>query len=304
MPRNYPLMIGLLLVTLFFLVGVFGSWVAPHDPAHRFTDVIQANDRTYIPSVTPIPPLVLDFFPLGTDHVGRDLLTRLLWAVRPTLITCFGVVLARLLIGLPLGIVAGWFRGRPAGRGIQILSSALIAIPPLILAIALIALSPGRPLAIFILVLGLIGWTDIATFYQNQTEILKKQGFVESAYALGSSTPGILWRHILPQFWTTLPTILAFELSATLLLMAELGFLGLFIGDGLIVYGADPNSAGVIAIGRTSDFPELGQMLSDFTRKMFQSPWEMVMSATTIFLMVFGFNMLGDGLRRRKRVLG
>lgn len=297
--RNHLLQIGLILSLFFVGIAIFGSQLAPYDPTQRFTDVINADGQTYIPSVRPIAPLVLDLFPLGTDTVGRDLLSRLLWAVRPTLITCLSVVLARLLIGLPLGIAAGWLRGHWVGNMINLLTTTLIAIPTLILALALIALSPDRSLAIFVVVLGLIGWTDIATFYQNQTAVLRQQGFVESAFALGSSHAAVLWRHVLPQFWSTLPTILAFELSAVLLLLAELGFLGLFIGNGLIVYAADPNSSGVLAVGLTADFPELGQMLSDFTRKMFQAPWEMVLAATAIFLQVMAFNLLGEGLRRR-----
>lgn len=299
MSRNQPLAIGLALSLFFLLIALFGATLAPRDPVHRYTDVINANGRTYIPSVNPIPPFVLDLFPLGTDHVGRDLLSRVMWAVRPTLITSFGVVLARLLIGLPLGVLAGWYRGQVIGSLISFLTSILVAVPILILALALISLSEDRPLSTFILVLGMIGWTDIATFYQNQTAILRRQGFIESAFALGSGTRAIIWRHILPQFWSTLPTIIVFELSAALLLMAELGFLGLFVGNGLIVYQADPFSSGVIATGLTAETPELGQMLSDFTRKMFQSPWEMVVAALIIFLMIFGFNMLGEGLRRR-----
>lgn len=298
-PRNTPLRIGVILTIIFILIAIFGSTLAPQDPTRRFTDVIKANDETYIPSVRPIAPLVLDLFPLGTDHVGRDLFSRLLWAVRPTLITCIGVVLARLLIGLPLGVFTGWLQNHWVSRLINVLTSTLISIPPLILALALIALNGERSLWVFIVVLGFIGWTDIAMFYQNQTAILRRQGFVESSFALGSSHLAVLWRHILPQFWSTLPTLLSFELSAVLLLMAELGFLGLFIGNGLIVYAADPNSAGVIAVGVTSEVPELGQMLSDFSSKMFKAPWEMVLAALAIFLQVFAFNMLGEGLRRR-----
>lgn len=299
MKRNYSLIIGLSLTLLFLLIAIVGSTIAPYDPTQRFTDIIRVDGNTYIPSVRPIAPFVLDMFPLGTDHVGRDLLSRLLWAVRPTMITCVAVVLARLLIGLPLGVLSGWLTDQFWGSAIKIITSVLISIPSLILALALIALSEERSLWVFILVLGLIGWPDFAMFYQNQTATLRQQGFVESSFALGSSHLAVLWRHILPQFWSTLPTLLAFELSAVLLLMAELGFLGIFLGNGLIVYGADPNSPAFVAIGLTSDIPELGQMLSDFTRKMFQAPWEMVLAAAAIFLQVFAFNMLGEGLRRR-----
>lgn len=300
--RNTPLLIGLILSAISLGVAIFGPRLAPQDPLQRFAEVIKVGETYYIPSVTPVPPFTLDIFPLGTDNAGRDVFSRLLWAVRPTLFTCFGVMLARLLIGVPLGLLGGWFKGRWIERLIELLISALIAIPTLMLGVALIALSEERPISIFILVLSLIGWTDVAQFVKNQVEVVRQADYIESSRALGASTWMILRRHVFPQLWPTLPIIIAFELSAVLLLMAELGFLGFYIGNGFIIYGADPNSPAVIATGITADTPELGQMLSDFWSKIFEAPWEMVMAASAIFLQVFAFNMLGEGLRRRMDV--
>jgi ABC-type dipeptide/oligopeptide/nickel transport system permease subunit len=252
---------SLLVILIFLFLALFGSRLAPLDPLQKFSDQIKVGDKLYFPTIRPVPPGELEMFPLGTDNVGRDILSRFLWGVRPTLIVCFLVVLLRLAIGLLFGLLTGWFQEFWLTRIIHSLMNILLALPILIVALALIALSEERPLYIFILVLGGIGWADIAAFYRANTLLLKKQGFVESAVALGASNLQILRWHILPQFWSTLPTIISFELSGALLLMAELGFLGIFIGNGLIVYGADPNSSRMIAQGLTAESPELGQML-------------------------------------------
>lgn len=297
--HNYPLTIGLLLTALSLFIALFGPSLAPQDPMKRFADVIRVGDQIIIPSVRPVPPFAVNEFIFGTDNAGRDVLSRILWAVRPTLITCFAVTLARLLLGVPLGLIAGWYNNRWVDQLINLIISILIAIPTLMLAIALIALSDEKPLYIFITVLAIIGWTDIAIFVKNQTLTVKQAAFIESSRALGSSNAMILRRHVFPQLWPSLPILIAFELSAVLLIMAELGFLGFFVGDGFVIYGADPNSSGVIATGLTASLPELGQMLSDFWSKIFQAPWEMVFAAAAIFMQVFAFNMLGEGLRRR-----
>lgn len=300
--KNMPLLMGFFLSVLTLFVAIFGSRLAPLDPLKQFTDVMRVGERIFIPSVNPVPPFTLPMFPLGTDDIGRDILSRVLTAVRPTLITCAIVTLMRFLIGVPLGLLAGWYSGRWIERLLGLLTSLLISVPTLLLAVAIIALSPARPLAIFILVLAIIGWTDIAQFVQTQTQTIRQADYIESARALGAHTPHILRRHVFPQLWPTLPILIAFELSAVLLLMAELGFLGFYIGNGTVIFAADPNSAGVMAVGLTAETPELAQMLSSFWAKIFRAPWEMVTAATAIFIQVFAFNLLGEGLRRHMDV--
>lgn len=298
--NNLPLIIGVVLTVLFIFVAVAGPMLAPIDPMERFSDVIRDSEgNIYIPSVRPLPPFTLNMFPLGTDNAGRDILSRLLWAVRPTLVACTAVVLGRLLVAVPLGLIVGWFHGSWLDRLTDSLISIIVAIPQLLLAIALIALNEDKELSLFIFVLTIIGWPDMMQYVRNQTLVTRKAEFIESAHAIGAGPVAIMRRHIFPQLWPALPSLIAFELSAVLLVFAELGFLGFFIGNGYVIFGADPNSPGVIATGLTAGTPELGQMLSDFWAKIFESPWEMVSAATVIFLMIFGFNMLGEGLRRQ-----
>jgi peptide/nickel transport system permease protein len=300
---NYPLLAGGLIISFFLVVALIGPWFAPEDPFRRFSEIIFAEDGTmYAPSVQPLPPFTLEQFPLGTDNAGRDIFSRLLWGVRPTLLAVTAVVFGRLLLAIPLGLLAGWFHNTWFDRALSGFTSLMIAIPQLILAMALIALSVERELWVFILVMTIIGWPDMMQYIRTQTLLTSQAQYIETARALGTSTPSILRRHVFPQLWPVLPVLVTFEMSAVLLLLAELGFLGFFIGNGYVLFRADPNSMGFIPSGLTADTPELGQMLSDFWAKIFVSPWEMVSAATVIFLLVFGFNLLGEGLRRRMGV--
>ncbi|HEX6386297.1 MAG TPA: ABC transporter permease [Anaerolineae bacterium] len=296
--RNYPLHIGLLLAFAFILIAVFGPSLAPLDPLERFNDPIFIGDDVYIPSVTPVPPFTLDMFPLGTDNAGRDLLSRLLWAVRPTFLLALVIVLVRVVVGITLGLAAGWYRG-VVERFIDILVSAALSIPILLFALAVILFMGERTLSALVLALTATGWASTAVFVKNRTLVTMQAPYIEGARAVGVRPHGILSRYILPQLWPALPALIAFELSSAVLLVAELGFLGMFIGDAFVLMAADPSSAGTMPIGLTASLAELGQMLSDFWSKMIRSPWEVVAVGITIFLLIFAFNMLGEGLRRQ-----
>ncbi|HXV99952.1 MAG TPA: hypothetical protein VEC93_16155, partial [Anaerolineae bacterium] len=134
---------------------------------------------------------------------------------------------------------------------------------------------------------------------KNSTLVIKQSPYIEGAKAVGVRPFGILRGYVLPQLWPALPALIAFELAATLLVIAELGFLGMFIGEAFVRMSEDPSSSGLIAVGLTAGFPELAQMLSDFWNKMLLTPWEVAFIGITIFLNIFAFNMLGEGLRRQ-----
>ena len=205
-------------------------------------------------AAAPSPPLASAEFPLGTDNAGRDLLTRLLFAVRPTLILCFVIATLRIVIGLFLGLWAGWFGGK-AERVIDTLTGASLAIPILIFALAIISFLGERTLWTFVVALVATGWANTAVFVKNSTLLTKQSPYIEGARAVGVRPFGILRRYIMPQLWPTLPAQIAFELSATLLVVAELGFLGMFIGEAFVRITEDPNSAGTIPVGLTASFP-------------------------------------------------
>jgi ABC-type dipeptide/oligopeptide/nickel transport system permease subunit len=299
--RNIPLGIGLILASLFLLLAIFGPTLAPLDPMEVYNDPIFVGEEVFIPSIMPLRPFQLPQFPLGTDNAGRDLLSRLLHAIRPTLILCLIIVTLRLITGISLGLLSGWYQGL-LERIIDLFISASLSIPILIFALAFLAFMGERELPQFMIALTLTGWANIAIFIKNRTHATLQATYIEGARAVGVKPIGILWRYILPQLWPVLPAIIAFELSAVLLLVAELGFLGMFIGNAFVQMAADPNSPAEIAVGLTASYPELGQMLSDFWSKMIRTPWEMVVVGLAIFLQVFTFNLLGEGLRRKMDV--
>lgn len=298
--RNYPLWIGLILTGLFLLVAVFGPRLAPHDPVAVITDVFRIGDRAYIPSVQPVPPLTVDQFVLGTDIGGRDLFSRLLWAVRPTLILCFIIAALRIALGVGLGLAAGWFGGA-ISRGIEMLIDVSLAVPILLFALAVISFIGDHELRTFIVALVTTGWASTAVFVRNSTLLIKKEPYIDGARALGASPGRILGRHVLPQLWPALPALISFELAATLLVIGELGFLGLFIGEAFVIMGTS-GDINETAIGLTANYPELAQMMSNFWSKMIRTPWEVVFVGLAVFLLIFAFNMLGEGLRRQMDV--
>ncbi|MCA9933774.1 MAG: ABC transporter permease [Ardenticatenaceae bacterium] len=295
--RNYPLYIGFVLSAFFVLVALVGPSLAPQDPLEQFNDVLFIGDRSYIPSRNPIPPFRLEMFPLGTDNAGRDLLSRLLNAVRPTLILSVTIVVVRLLIGTSLGLLAGWYQR--AERLIDTLVGISLSVPILLFALAAISFIGHKTLPTFILALTVTGWANTAVFVKNSTRTTMQAPYIEGARAVGVKPLGILRYYILPQLWTALPALLAFELGAVILVIAELGFLGIFIGEAYVIIGESANTAGTVALGLTAGTAELAQMLSDFWSKMIHSPWEVVFVALAIFLQIFAFNMLGEGLRRQ-----
>jgi ABC-type dipeptide/oligopeptide/nickel transport system permease subunit len=299
--RNYPLWIGAALTGFFIFIAIIGPRLAPIDPMEVFDDVLTVGEKVYIPSRLPVPPLTLAQFFMGTDNAGRDLYSRLLWAIRPTLLLCFIIASLRIFLGTVLGLTAGWFGGLVT-RIIDLLTDISLAIPILLFALAAISFMGSRGLSTFMVALVATGWANTAVFVKNSTLVIKQSPYIEGAKAVGVRPFGILRGYVLPQLWPALPALIAFELAATLLVLAELGFLGMFIGDAFVRMSEDPNSAGVMAVGLTAGYPELGQMLSDFWNKMLLTPWEVALIGLVIFLNIFAFNMLGEGLRRQMDV--
>ncbi len=295
--RNYPLIIGVVIISLFLFIAIFGASLAPLDPMVVFNDMFTIGDKTYIPSAIPLAPFELDQFVLGTDNVGRDLYSRLLNAIRPTLILGLLITLIRIAGGMLLGLTAGWYKGRSEAL-IDGMITVSLAIPTLLFALAAISFLGDRTLTNFVIGLSLTGWANTAVFVKNRTQTIMQAPYIEGARAVGVKPHDILRRYILPQLWPALPALISFELGSVLLLVAELGFLGMFIGNSFTLFVADANTTGVIAVGITASVPELGQMLSDFWSKMIKTPWEIAIVGGTIFLQIFAFNMLGEGLRR------
>lgn len=299
--RNFPLWIGAILVAVVALLAIIGPRLAPHEPMMVFADIVFSGDVLYLPASQPVPPLTLEQFTLGTDIAGRDLLSRMLWGIRPTLLLTGIIALTRIVLGVVLGLAGGWFGGA-VGRAVDVLIHFSLAIPILLFGLVVISFLPERSLSGFVLALVATGWAGTAVYVRNSTLLIKQAPYILGARAVGVPPLGILRRYVLPQLWPTLPALMSFEVAASLIVVAELGFLGMFIGEPFILWIQDPTGVGQIPAGLTSSYPELAQMLSDFWRKMLRAPWEVAFIGTAIFLIIFAFNLLGEGLRRHMDV--
>lgn len=288
---NLALLIGAVIVGAVVLMAWIGPDIAPKDPIQEVM-IIQVEGQWMIPPYRMFTP----GYPLGSDEFGRDLYSRLLWAIRPTLIMVAIVALVRLVAGVIIGMLAGWWNNR-LGRLLDTLIEGALAIPVLLVALAAIAVV-GAEMGIwaFILGLALTGWVETAQQVREQTRVIKQQAFVEAARALGSSNRQILLSHILRQISPMILMLFAFEVSSTMMTTAGLGFLGYYIGGDVWVDVSD------FVARRISGTPELGQMLATSWSTLTQ-PWGMVAAGSMVFLTVLGFNLVGEGIRQNLDVL-
>jgi peptide/nickel transport system permease protein len=285
--RNWPLIIGGTLMFLIMLLTFLGPFVAPWNPSDR-TLITQIDGRYQPP---PFPPFRLWEHPLGTDAAGRDLLSRLLWGLQPTLALVTFITLLRLLFGVVIGLMAGWSQ-ETIGRIARSSTTFALSLPMLIVALALIALvGVERGLFAFAVALTVTGWAEIARVVSEQTRIVAAQKYIEAARALGASDVDLLRRHVLRHLKPLFGMLFAFEFGAVLLLTGTLGFLGYYIGGGITIQLDD-------RVFRTfAQMPELGQMLADSFEQSMQ-PGPLVVVGSVVFLIILGCNLLGEGLRR------
>lgn len=263
--RDRAALLGLGLVALIVLIALLAPWLAPRDPNYQFPEGLSLEGA-------PQPPGRA--FPLGTDLLGRDLLSRLMWGARASLLV--GVVAngIAVLIGVLLGALGGLWRGA-VGALVMRFTDVMMAFPVLLLAIALTAIL--RPsLGIVILVIALLNWVSVARVVYAQVVSLREREFVEAAQAVGASGTRILWRHVAPHL---LPTALVWGslgISTTVLLEATLSFLGV---------GVQPPT------------PSWGGIINESQSYLTTAPWLVLFPGAAILLTSLGFNLLGEGLR-------
>ena len=286
---NGPLMVGSLIVLVLFLGVLFGPMVAPKDPYLSGRHVTEYVDGELIsPPFLPSPQ-----YPLGTDELGRDTLSMLLYGARNTLVAAAFVTLARLCVGLLLGGLAGWNAGRWVDRLVMGTIQTLISLPMLLLAVILIlALDIRRGLSVFVFALCVVGWGEIAQYVRAEFIQIKEQPYVESARAIGLNALELAVRHVLPNVLPTLVVITLLEMGAVLMILGELGFVGVYIGGGSSVQVGDFTQA------RYFTMPEWGAMMAGSRQWARAKPWMVVFPAFAFFISVTGFNLLGEGLRR------
>lgn len=210
---------GGLFVAALVLVAVTAPWLAPHDPVRQ-----TLRARLAAPTLEAADGKA---HPLGTDHLGRDVLSRTIYGARVSLLVGFAAVAVGGLVGAGLGIVAGYRRGW-VDTVVMTVADAQLAFPFILLAIGVIAvLGPSFPT--LIVVIGLSGWPGYARVLRGQVLVLRSREFVDAIHALGGSVVRIVARHIVPNVLSTLVVIGTLELARSIVLEATLSFLGLGI---------------------------------------------------------------------------
>jgi peptide/nickel transport system permease protein len=199
------------------IVALAAPWISPQDPTRQ-----SLRGRLAAPTLEGVDGRA---HVLGTDHLGRDVLSRVIWGARVSLLVGFAAVVVGGLIGATLGILAG-YRGGWLDSAIMTLADAQLAFPFILLAIGIIAvLGPSFPT--LILVIGLSGWMSYARVLRSQVLVLRSREFVDAIHALGGSAGRIVARHVLPNVLSSLVVIATLELARSIVLEATLSFLGL-----------------------------------------------------------------------------
>lgn len=290
LPRpNTPLVIGGLLVAALVVSAVAAPLIAPFDPLEV---VVRTDGGELVPA--PYPPGTQGML-LGSDPLRRDLLSRLIYGSRYTLLFCGVSALLRVLIGATLGMVSAW--SRRAAPVVDVLVGASSAVPSLFFAIVPIALvnrqgSLAASTVAFVVVLSLTGWAETAVRCRTAVAGLRGAPFIEAAYAVGAGRWATLWRHVRPNLRDLLLVEAAYAMGATLLLIAELGFLGFFVGD------AEREVVGNV-IAADPIYAEWGSMLANGIRARGQGSWLLTVPIAAFTLAILSFNLLAEGLRRR-----
>ena len=237
-------------------------------------------------------------FPWGTDHIGRDIQALVLAGGKRTLALAFFGMLARLLLGTTLGIFAGWQRDGWVDRLVTGAVGVWAAFPVTLFAMIIIqALGIQQGMWVFVVALSVVGWGEVAQFVRGQVIALKPQLFIESARSVGSRATQILGRHVIPNLVNSLIVLAALEMGGILMLLAELGYLNIFMGGG---FRAMIGEAGrmVPIIATYSDVPEWSALIANVRKHWRSYPWMALYPGLAVFLSIIAFNLFGEGLRR------
>jgi len=264
--RHLATLLGALIVGAALLVAIFAPYLTPHDPF--------AQDL----NLRLIPPVWMDgsqpTHPLGTDQIGRDYLSRLIYGARISMLIGVLTVITSGVIGITLGVIGGFYGGR-TDDVVMFLITCRLSIPLILVALTVVALV-GSSLAVVILTLGLLLWDRFAVVARTTTMQVRNLDYIAAAQAAGASRLHILVREVLPNIANHLVVVATLEMALAILLEAALSFLGLGVPPPL---------------------PSWGLMIAEAKEYMFFSPWVIMTPGVVLFVLVLGINLLGDGLR-------
>jgi peptide/nickel transport system permease protein len=264
--KNSATWVGAAIVGVTLFCALFAPWLVPYDPFAQ--DIpnrlmvpfwMQGNDPRHL---------------LGTDQLGRDYLSRLIWGCRISLLIGVTVSLTSGLIGISLGVLGGFLGGRVDDAVLFAITTRL-SIPVVLVALAVAGLL-GSSMTILVLTLGLLLWDRFAVVARSTTMQVRNLDFVAAAWCAGCSRFRILTREVLPNIASHLVVVATLEIALAILLEAALSFLGLGVPPPL---------------------PSWGLMISEAKDYMFFSPWVIMIPGIALFVLVLGINLLGDGLR-------
>jgi peptide/nickel transport system permease protein len=265
MRRGRLEMVGAAMVLSLLMVAIFAPWLAPHDPT-------RAVAATYGDPGAPSWA-----FPMGTDQLGRDVLSRIIYGARISMIVGVVATTITIAIGVLIGLSSGFFGGT-IDLILMRFTDVMLSLPVLLLAMAFVAVL--RPsLGSILLVIGLVSWTSVARVVRAETLAMAQRDFMIASGALGASSPRMIGRHVLPNVMPVIVVMAALGVSGTLLLEAALSFLGL---------GVPPPA------------PSWGRMIEEATIYFRTAPWLATFPGLAIFYAVLGFNLFGYGVLQRR----
>ncbi|WP_293857674.1 ABC transporter permease [uncultured Alsobacter sp.] len=265
--RNPRVMAGLLLALAVIVVALGAPWIAPHDPQEQ--DLLN----------TLLPPMWSaggdPAFPLGTDTLGRCILSRLIYGARVALYVAFVAATGAMLLGTVLALISGYFGGWVdwiIGRLVDI----WMAFPPVILALILLV-GMGAGVNKVILAIVLIGWTRFCRVIRSEVIVVRRRDYVAAARLAGFTHVQTIVKEVLPAVLPLVITLFSLEMGIAVIVEAIMSFVGLSVEPDVAAWGV---------------------MIADARTTMNQAPWGVVMPVAAIFATVLAFNLLGDGLRR------
>ena len=263
MPRDLRVVLGGGFILLLLFAAIFAFWLSPFDPLEQ--DLLFATT----------PPMQEPGHYLGTDSLGRDVLSRLIYACRIALTVAFAASILACLLGTVLGLLAGYLGGW-WDMVISRLIDIWMAFPPVLLSILLVAVL-GSGLHSVIVAIVVIDWTRFARVVRAEAQQQARLEYSEAAAALGMGRGDILWREILPNVMPVVLVLLSLEMGIAVIVEAILSFVGLSV---------------------STDTPTWGGMIAEGRQIIYQAWWVLVFPLVALFLTVLAFNQLGDGLRQ------
>ena len=260
---------GLIIIILFFFIAIFSEYISPYGP------------NEYNLRMRYLPPYwaggKIEHF-LGTDQLGRDMLSRLIYGSQISLIVGIGGVLVSMIIGVNLGLICGFYRGITDGIISRIIDT-LMSIPFILLAISIVGMvgiTGDDSLLVIIIVLGLTGWITFARVVRGEVLSIREKEFIESAYAIGQKNTIIMFVHILPNVLPSIIVLSTLQIATVIIAESSLSFLGLGVKPPIVTWGS---------------------MLADGRDHLATSWWLATFPGIAITVTTLGLIMFGDCLR-------